>query len=303
MSIYVEILIRGSMDELWQKTQEPKLHQRWDLRFSDIDYLPREAGEPQKFLYATRIGAGLRIEGEGESTGGRDDASGQRTSALKFWSKDWKSLILVGSGYWKYVPVDGGIRFFTSYDYRTRFGAIGKILDLTFRPLIGWATAWSFDRLRLWIERRIPPEVSRDRALIYGLTRLTLAFVWLYHGIVPKLLYHNADELKMLSDAGVPGTYLQTVASGFGWLEVCLGLVFLVLWKARWPLWFTIAAMVAATVGVGLRSPSYFSAAFNPVTFNLALAVLAVCGLVTAADLPSAKNCLRKLPEAEVGMR
>lgn len=34
-----------------------------------------------------------------------------------------------------------------------------------FHPLIGWATAWSFDRLRLWIERGIPPEVSRDRAL------------------------------------------------------------------------------------------------------------------------------------------
>jgi hypothetical protein len=33
MSIYVEILIRCSMDDLWQKTQEPKLHERWDLRF------------------------------------------------------------------------------------------------------------------------------------------------------------------------------------------------------------------------------------------------------------------------------
>jgi hypothetical protein len=58
MSIYVEILIRGNMDDLWQKTQEPKLHGRWDLRFSQIDYLPRAAGEAQKFLYSTRIGAG-----------------------------------------------------------------------------------------------------------------------------------------------------------------------------------------------------------------------------------------------------
>lgn len=93
MSIYVEILIRGKMDDLWQKTQEPKLHGRWDLRFSQIDYLPRAAGEAQKFLYTTRIGAGLQIRGEGESTGERDDSSGQRTSALKFWSKDPKSLI------------------------------------------------------------------------------------------------------------------------------------------------------------------------------------------------------------------
>ena len=33
MSIYVEIFIRDNMDDLWQKTQEPKLHGRRDLRF------------------------------------------------------------------------------------------------------------------------------------------------------------------------------------------------------------------------------------------------------------------------------
>src|ERR1700692_3709985 len=91
------------------------LHGRWDLRFSQIDYLPRAPGEAQKFLYSTRIGAGVQIRREGESTGERDDSSGQRTSALKFWSKDPKSLIEFGSGYWQYVPDERGIRFLTSY--------------------------------------------------------------------------------------------------------------------------------------------------------------------------------------------
>jgi uncharacterized membrane protein YphA (DoxX/SURF4 family) len=298
MSIYVEIFILGSMEELWAKTQEPEVHQRWDLRFSQIEYLPRQAGEPQKFLYSTRIGAGLRIAGEGESTGERD-LSGRRTSALKFWSKDAKSLIESGSGYWQYVPGEGGIRFLTSYDYRTRFGVMGKIIDrLAFRPLIGWATAWSFDRLRLWMERGIPPEVSRDRALIYGLTRLTLAFIWLYHGIVPKLLYRSADELRMLHDAGVPAAWVPAAAWTVGWLEIAIAGMMLIFWRARWPLWMTIAAMCVATIGVGWHSPDYFHAAFNPVTFNLAVAALAGCGLLVASDLPSAKNCRRKPPES-----
>lgn len=89
MGIYVEIFIRGKMDDIWEKTQNPALHQRWDLRFSEISYLPRGENEPQRFLYATCIGAGLRIAGSGESTGERED-SGQRTSALKFWSEDSK---------------------------------------------------------------------------------------------------------------------------------------------------------------------------------------------------------------------
>jgi len=295
MSIYVEILIRGNMDDLWQKTQEPKLHGRWDLRFSRIDYLPRAAGEAQKFLYSTRIGAGLQIRGEGESTGERDDSSGQRTSALKFWSKDPKSLIEFGSGYWQYVPEERGIRFLTAYDYRTRFGALGKIVDrLVFRPLIGWATAWSFDRLRLWIEEGIPPEVSRDRALIDGVSRLTIAFIWLYHGAVPKLLYHNQDEIRMLTDAGVSQSHLLTWLSLFGWLEVSFSLILIIFWRARWPLWCTIAAMFAATSAVGINSPPYLTAAFNPLTLNLAVAVLAAIGLLAAGNLPTAKNCRRR---------
>ena len=299
MSIYVEILIHGEMDELWQKTQDPKLHERWDLRFSQIDYLPRAPGEAQKFLYSTRIGAGLRISGEGESTGEHDDLSGQRTSALKFWSKDPKSLIEAGSGYWQYTPNGNGIRFLTSYDYRTRFGAIGKIIDrLVFRPMIGWATAWSFDRLRLWIEQGIAPEASRDRTLIYGLSRLTLAFIWFYHGVVSKLLYHDPDELKMLTDAGVANTHLLDWVSLFGWLEVGFALILVIFWRACWPLWCTIAAMFAATLAVSINSPSYLTGAFNPLTLNLAVAVLAVTGLLASENLPTAMNCHRRPPES-----
>ena len=40
-AIYVESLIRGPLERLWRLTQEPGLHQRWDLRFTSIEYLPR----------------------------------------------------------------------------------------------------------------------------------------------------------------------------------------------------------------------------------------------------------------------
>jgi hypothetical protein len=159
-SIYVEARIRGAMDDLWAKTQEPALHQRWDLRFTSIEYLPRpDPAAPQRFRYTTRIGFGLAITGEGETSATREGPDGRRTSALTFWSDHPLSLIRRGSGYWQYTPTPDGIRFVTRYDYAVRFGFAGRLLDrLLFRPLIGWATAWSFDRLRLWIERGIPPE-------------------------------------------------------------------------------------------------------------------------------------------------
>lgn len=54
--IYVESLIDAPMDALWKATQEPDQHQRWDVRFGEIAYQSKVAGEPQRFTYATRPG-------------------------------------------------------------------------------------------------------------------------------------------------------------------------------------------------------------------------------------------------------
>jgi hypothetical protein len=150
--LHVEITIDAPLDELWEKSQNPDLHQRWDLRFSEISYQPREEGEPQGFTYASRLG-GLVVDGTGESVGERKRADGASSSSLKFWSDHPLAIIKEGAGFWRYVPTDHGIRFYTGYDYQVRWGLAGRIIDrIGFRPWIGWATAWSFDRLRLWIE-------------------------------------------------------------------------------------------------------------------------------------------------------
>jgi hypothetical protein len=50
--IYVESFIRAPIGAVWEKTQRPELHTAWDLRFSDISYLPRaDENEAQRFLY------------------------------------------------------------------------------------------------------------------------------------------------------------------------------------------------------------------------------------------------------------
>ena len=86
---------------------------------------------------------------------------------FRFGSADWKSLIREGSGYWKYTPELAGVRFMTSYDYDVRFGALGRAVDgMAFRPLLGWATAWSFDALRLWLELGLEPERARRVAFV-----------------------------------------------------------------------------------------------------------------------------------------
>jgi hypothetical protein len=295
LGIYVEILMRAGVDEIWRHTQVPELHQLWDLRFTTIEYLPRlSEADPQRFLYSTRIGFGLRINGEGESTGTREDATGVRTSALSFRSADAKSLIKEGSGYWQYHPTAAGVRFLTWYDYRTRFGPAGRFLDrLLFRPMIGWATAWSFDRLRLWIDRGVPPEMSRRMASIHAVARLGIAFTWLWQGLVPKLIFPSLDEKVMIAAAGFRLSLLPVI----GVAELAIAAATLLCWRRRAFFVANSVVMAIALIGVSFRSPSYLVAAFNPVTLNLGMIFLSTVGYLSAADLPSASRCLRHPPK------
>lgn len=293
--IYVEILIKSDLDRVWQLTQQPDLHEKWDLRFTHIQYLPKaDAAEPQRFLYQTRIGFGLAIAGTGESVADRSGAQGDITSSLKFASDDAKSLISKGAGYWKYVPTGDGLRFFTWYDYETRWGFLGRLVDrIAFRPMIGWATAWSFDRVRLWAEDEQTPDASMNFFLIHALARVVIAFIWIWHGLIPKLLFRHIDELRMLSQAGLASSFLPWIGAG----EILIGLLILCTWRVRSVLLANAAAMVVVTLVVAAQSPSYLKAAFNPVTLNLAVFALATMGWLAAHRLPSARHCLRINPK------
>ncbi|MFJ3666455.1 hypothetical protein ACIPSE_08365 [Streptomyces sp. NPDC090106] len=199
--LYIEARIRADLDDLWARTQDPAQHQRWDLRFGEIEYLPREEGAPQSFRYATRVLPGLTVAGTGVSAGERERPDGTRTSALRFGSPHPLSPLAEGSGYWRYVPDGDGVRFLTGYDYRPRWGAFGAHADRwLFRPLMGWATAWSFDRLRLWLEHGITPERARlnwlteltARALVIFLSCTGLglgSFVRLFGPLAPAVAY------------------------------------------------------------------------------------------------------------------
>jgi hypothetical protein len=296
--VYVEILVRAPMDALWERTQDAALHARWDLRFSEIRPLPGGEGAPHRFVYATRIGLGARITGEGESVPRRDLADGSRTSSLTFRSADPRSLIREGGGYWKYLPATdgcGAVRFLTWYDYRTRGGLLGRAVDRTlFRPLLGWATAWSFDRLRLWIERGVEPEGALRRWVARTVARTTLAAVFVWHGLVPKLLAMHPDELAPLRDAGLSEAAAGALVVAAGVAEVAFGACLVLLWRRRWPAAAALAFVVPMIAAVAAVSPRYLLAAFNPLTLNLAVAALAVVDLALLHDdLPSASRCRR----------
>jgi len=298
MGVYVQIEIAAELDEVWEYTQNPAMHRRWDLRFTKIDYIPKlNETAPQEFSYETRLGFGVTIAGVGTSIANRTSAGGVRTSSLKFSSSDRRSLILDGAGYWKYEPMPLGTWFTTGYDYSTRFGELGRLLDkAVFRPLIGWATAWSFDSLRLWITEGQPPEQTLERAAIHGVARISLATLWIYQGLVPKLLNRNSLDFIMTVQSGVPRAYAASVITGVAWLEILFGLAILVFWRNWRLLALQVPLLLLLMILTLITSPAVYADAFNPLSTNLPMIALAAIGWYAGRQLPSARNC-RRSPE------
>ena len=125
-----------------------------------------------------------------------------------------------------------------------------------------------------WIRGGASP--AARLAAVHAVARGTLAFVFLWHGLVPKLLGPHPDELALLRDAGLSaGAAVRTVAI-VGIAEVAYAIALVVLWRVRVLPLVAAVAMLVITPGLLIGSPRFIPAAFNPVTLNLATAALGI---------------------------
>jgi hypothetical protein len=98
----------------------------------------------------------------------------------------------------------------------------------------------------------------------------------------------------MLAGAGWSAESIIAAVRWAGIAEIAFGVLLIVAWRVRTLFAMTIALMLVAIAFVGVESPRYLSAAFNPITLNLAMVALSAIGLLCRKDLPSASRCLRK---------
>src|SRR3989338_8123751 len=86
---------------------------------------------------------------------------------------------------------------------------------------------------------------------IAWLARIALALVFIWHGLVPKILWLSPDELVMIQVHNLPAP--EWVARIAGLAEIILGL--LLLWRRqRWPL--LLAGLLVVDQGLATQSPA-----------------------------------------------
>ncbi len=123
----------------------------------------------------------------------------------------------------------------------------------------------------------------------YNLSRIGIAFIWLYHGLVPKLIFRHVTELKLIESGPVIGSPVTTlVIAGIG--EVVLGLLVVFFWKRRWPILLSLVGFAFLLLASLMIAPEQATHAFNPVTLTVSAILFCLIQL-------SAKQSLDSSPE------
>ncbi|MDC0711417.1 SRPBCC family protein [Stigmatella sp. ncwal1] len=173
--LHVRVRLPATVEQVWNLTQDHRLHPRWDHRFSSIVMLHEDAHGPPTVplgMPDPRIQTGTVMRYEKTVLGASIRGFGRyklhrpmQQSTFEFWSEEPLSLIARGVGLWRYTALpEGGMEFATSYTYEVRWGALGRVVDrFVFRPLFQRYTEQSFTRLaRRYFGVRRPRVLGRD---------------------------------------------------------------------------------------------------------------------------------------------
>lgn len=110
---------------------------------------------------------------------------------------------------------------------------------------------------------------------INWIARGSLAFMFTYHGLVPKLLWLSQGERAMIQAHGIEQVQVFATLAGVG--EIVLAVWILLSPRSAWPIAVAATALAALLVDVAVFSPAMLREAFNPVSLNVA--GLALCAV------------------------
>ena len=142
-------------------------------------------------------------------------------------------------------------------------------------------TSGTFSLIKGILEHEIASSSEKTLVYIHRIARVGLAATWIYHGLVPKVIFRDWSEMTLLHDLGVDIQFVPMLLQNMGYAEIAFGALILTIWRGLWQLWATIGIMIGGLLSIAHHSPATLHAAFNPVSLNGLMIVLAVIGLLS----------------------
>lgn len=122
---------------------------------------------------------------------------------------------------------------------------------------------------------------TNSLSTINTIARFAVGFAFIYHGLVPKLLLHDAVEVVLCTLHHLDASIAVPLAGVF---EVILGIAILVSKKTSISLYAAMASLIGLLIDIAIINPALLGAAFNPVSTNLALMALCLIAVMTSPD-------------------
>lgn len=105
------------------------------------------------------------------------------------------------------------------------------------------------------------------------ISRYGLAFVFFYHGLVPKIIWYSSIErsLVMAHNINISAPVISLIA---GVMEILLAFAITFYSRSLIPVYIAAVLLVMLLFDVGLMMPELLIEAFNPVSMNISALVL-----------------------------
>lgn len=121
------------------------------------------------------------------------------------------------------------------------------------------------------------PLQTINRALLS--IHITLAVLWIYQGLVPKVIFKGIEEQQFWQFTGIQFLSIPRLIELSGIGEIIFGVLFLIFRQSKMLHYLNIVAMLFFIVVVAIVYPHYFVQGFNPFIMNTAMAALSIVAL------------------------
>lgn len=108
---------------------------------------------------------------------------------------------------------------------------------------------------------------------------IVLAFLWIYQGLVPKLLFINADEIFVWQWIGLSFENSKLAGHATGIAEIIFGLLFLFS-KHIYVHYLSILGLFGLLLFIGFLIPSTLILPYNPMVMNISMISLSIIYLL-----------------------
>ena len=115
---------------------------------------------------------------------------------------------------------------------------------------------------------------------------ITLAVLWVYQGLIPKVLYKAQDEQYIWQQQGFDELTSLMLMQFSGYIEIIFGMLFLVFKQSKILHFLNILGVLGLSLLIAIIDMRYFQNAFYPFVMNVAMASLSIIAL----QLLQAKN-------------